>query len=540
MASLFYEDRWLQVWSGDNRDALRQMPEQSVHTVITSPPYYGLREYGTAQWEGGDPDCDHKPSSTGKGTNIPQTKNPGVDYPASAHRGGNPNICGRCGATRIEPTIWGGDPDHEHEWGVYAAPKRSAGGERDYGSSDGAVGRGPAPMLPGSVTCECGAWRGALGLEPTPEEYIEHLVEVFRGVKRVLRDDGICWLNLGDSYNTYAASRSEGNSFSKNHHGEGGLPAVPKGYGLTAKGLKPKDLIGIPWMAAFALRTDGWYLRGDIVWAKPNAMPESVEDRPTRSHEFIFMLTKQPRYFYDHLAVKEPASEATLKALKSRMDSPIMDREYQHDSETRMGKRSPNRVWSDPEAMKRLLAGRNMRDVWNVATVSYPGAHYATFPPKLVEPMIKASTSERGVCPECGAPWMRQTVELGVVTAKGGEPHTTAYGRMTMDQMDDLNGAGETGSGFGITAQETVGWAPTCDHTEPTDVYPDSYLGDALEAGGEKPLDPVPATVLDIFGGSGTLAMVAQQLSRRAILIDLNAEYIEQQMQRNAQVGLGL
>jgi DNA modification methylase len=507
---IVYRDDWLSVYQGDCREALRQLPEKSVQTCITSPPYYGLRAYGTAVWQGGDPDCDHSKATSGRGTNVPQTKNPNVDYPVAPHRGGDPGVCGRCGAVRVEPTIWGGEPDHAHEWGTTLVAKRGSGGEREYGSFDGGVGRGPAVSLPSSQMCPCGAWRGALGLEPTPEMYVEHLVEVFAEVRRVLRDDGLLWLNLGDSYaNDSKWGGATGGKHADALHGE------PVGRTRRYTGLKSKDLIGVPWLVAFALRADGWFLRGDIVWSKPNAMPESVDDRPTRSHEFIFMLAKQAKYFYDGEAVKEPVGEAMIAAARRAPTEP--GRTYQHDEATRFGKTSPNRVWSDPEAVQRLLAGRHKRDVWNVATVSYAGAHYATFPPTLVEPMIKAGSPERGCCAVCGAPWVRAIEVRGVTTAKGGAPHQAEYGRL-MHGLDDLSGEGSTGSGFAIIERETVGWQPNCVHEG----------------------EPVPAVVLDPFGGSGTVGMVAQQLGRRAVLIDLNPQYVEQQMVRNAQVPLGL
>lgn len=524
MAELRYQDDWLHVWNGDCRDAMREMPEHSVHSVITSPPFYGLRDYGTATWTGGDPDCDHKKVASGRGTNIPQTKNPGVDYPIAPHRGGDPNVCVRCGAIRVEPTIWGGDRHHGHVFGAEQTASRGRGPQGDKSTLGGATPEDEVNRLRTlrqGADCECGAWRGALGLEPTPAKYVEHLVEVFREVWRVLRPEGVAWLNLGDSYVSTAGSlryTTGSKDYDELNEGDGRLLNSERiRFGKAERGnLKSKDLIGVPWMAAFALRDDGWYLRSDIVWAKPNAMPESVEDRPTRSHEFIFMLTKQRHYFYDHIAVKEPVGEAMIAAAKRKPTEP--GKTYQHDEETRFGKTSPNRVWSDPAAVQRLLAGRNKRDVWEVATVSYPGAHYATFPPKLVEPMILASTSGGGVCSECGAPYKRVTEDVGVTTAKGGQPHDAEYGRV-MHGMDDLTGNGTTGDGFAIIERETIGWAPTCEHA---------------------PEQAVPATVLDPFGGSGTVAMVAQQHGRKAVLIDLSDDYIEQQMVRNRDIPLGL
>lgn len=511
MASVHYSDDWLTVWQGDCRDALRQMPEKSVHTVITSPPYYGLRSYGTGTWDGGDPECEHEKVASGRGTNIPQTKNPNVSYPIGPHRGGNPNECVRCGAIKVEPTVWGGDASHEHEWGseIPGVNRGGSGTPTDKNNRGEGYARGETR---GNL-CECGAWRGALGLEPTAEIYIQHLVEVFSEVWRVLRDDGVLWLNLGDSYaggGGYSPNAPSNQNGSKQSTQHGAIAGRIKSQG----DVKNKDLIGIPWMAAFALRSAGWYLRQDIVWNKPNAMPESVEDRPSRSHEFIFMLTKSARYFFDHLAVKEPASEATIKAVTARMKDPVEDREYQHDSDTRMGKRSPNRVWSDPEAMKRLLAGRNIRDVWTIPTVSYPGAHFATFAPKLVEPMIKASTSEDGVCSECGAQSERVVEKsfVGRVRERSGGGLGTAI-RREPQGLAPVDGEFQEGAIY-----ETVDWRTPCGHDVPRS----------------------RAVVLDPFGGSGTVAMVAQQFSRKAVLVDLNPEYLDQQLLRNAQVVLGL
>ena len=227
------------------------LASKSVHTIVTSPPYYGLRDYGTAKWEGGDSECDH----------IQGLDNPRSSRPAGRFHGGDDkfittpykDVCGKCGAIRIDEQI---------------------------------------------------------GLEQTPDEYIANLVTVFRECKRILRDDGTLWVNIGDSYsgsgNGSGDYREDGASISKNDAKYGThKPGTPNG-------LKPKDLIGIPWMLAFALRADGWYLRQDIIWAKPNPMPESVKDRCTKSHEYIFLLSKSARYYYDNEAVKDSAKDSTI------------------------------------------------------------------------------------------------------------------------------------------------------------------------------------------------------------------------------------
>lgn len=235
---------------------------------------------------------------------------------------------------------------------------------------------------------------GQIGLEPTPDAYVADLVEVFREVKRVLRNDGVLWLNLGDSYAGYwgdKTAKAEGRRSSADTNGwtnDFNMNARPDFHtAFDTSGVKPKDLVGIPWMVAFALRADGWYLRSDIIWNKPNPMPESVTDRCTKSHEYIFMLTKSERYYYDAEAIKEPSTESTLERGKYawrgkvKIDDDGVERRAQPDPTEQMGER-----WA-PE-------NRNKRDVWTVATQPCAEAHFATFPPKLIEPMILAGTKE--------------------------------------------------------------------------------------------------------------------------------------------------
>jgi len=358
VVTIHYQDDWLTVYHGDCKAVMAEMEPESVHCVVTSPPYWGLRDYGTP---------------------------------------------------------------------------------------------------------------GQLGLEPTPEEYVANLVAVFREVRRVLRADGTVWLNLGDSY-TSGGRKTRDPGQSKIH------PALENWTGGRADnpaGLKPKDLVGIPWRVAFALQADGWYLRSDIIWSKPNPMPESVTDRPTKSHEYIFLLSKSPRYYFDADAVAEGVTDSTV----ARLSQPTLDSQAGSD-------RVPGKTNGPMKAVGKLTGGaysppgqaphsnarsdhmngtprndgdrwrtidggvaergsRNIRTVWTVATQPYAGAHFATFPPKLIEPCIKAG------CPEGGI-------------------------------------------------------------------------------------------VLDPFAGSGTTGMVAQFLSRRAVLIDLSLDYLGQLMRRNADIPLGI
>jgi DNA modification methylase len=314
-----FNDDHLTVYIGDCREIMASLPAESVHCVVTSPPYWGLRDYGVA---------------------------------------------------------------------------------------------------------------GQLGLEPAPEEYVANMVAVFREVRRVLRDDGTVWLNLGDSY-------AGGGGFSPNAPSNLAGAKQTTQHGAKEGGIKPtgwikaKDLVGIPWRVAFALQADGWYLRSDIIWAKPNPMPESVTDRPTKAHEYVFLLTKSARYYFDADAVREPVTESSV----ARLAQPGLP--TQIGSDRVPGKTNGNmKAVGDP-------SGRNLRSVWTIATQPYPGAHFATFPEKLVEPCVKAG------CPPDGV-------------------------------------------------------------------------------------------VLDPFAGSGTVGRVANRLGRRAVLIDLSADYIDQAMMRNAQAPLGL
>lgn len=221
---------------------------------------------------------------------------------------------------------------------------------------------------------------GQIGLEQTPEEYIAAMVEVFRCVWDVLADDGTLWLNIGDSYNAYKANTG-GTKFA----GFRNQPEHrPKGYGLEVKSLKNKDLIGIPWMLAFALRADGWYLRQDIIWHKPNPMPESVRDRCTKAHEYIFLLSKSERYYFDHEAMREDTGRTYTRKASGYKD--------QHIYGVQDGRRGLGFATKDITTV-----GRNRRSVWTVTTKPYKGAHFATFPPDLIEPCILAGSKPDGI-----------------------------------------------------------------------------------------------------------------------------------------------
>ena len=224
------------------------------------------------------------------------------------------------------------------------------------------------------------------GMENTPAEFVENLVKVFREVKRVLRDDGTVWLNLGDSYYNYRPGRKKQSLIKQTvNNTNQDLPQELARRANKIDGLKEKDLVGIPWRVAFALQADGWYLRQDIIWSKPNPMPESVQDRCTKSHEYIFLLSKNPKYYFDNEAIKEDAvSDKDLGILRSRKQA-----ELNH----------PSIIKRQEIGIDSTNAGdgkRNKRSVWTITTKPFKGAHFATFPPDLIEPCILAGCPEGG------------------------------------------------------------------------------------------------------------------------------------------------
>ncbi len=351
---------------------------------------------------------------------------------------------------------------------------------------------------------------GQIGLEKTPEEYITKMVEVFREVKRVLRDDGTLWLNIGDCY---AAT----------HKGTRGMSSIqPTNAGsrfhnstFQLDGLKPKDLVGIPWRLAFALQADGWYLRSDIIWSKPNPMPESVTDRPTKAHEYIFLLTKKAKYFYDADAVREECKPESIDRMRYTFN--------------------PNQEGKYPSGAKQTFkqdqfchpAGRNRRTVWEIATQPTPEAHFATFPEALVEPCIKAGTSERGCCPKCGAPWVR-VVEKGEPLegqrAACGADSTGGYSGTSHKYLKQDALGKQTYTGFNARWKEK--------QQNASDVKRRILEGMRERISDWHPscscsADVIPCTVLDPFGGSGTVAKVARDLNRSSVIIELNAEYVK-------------
>lgn len=369
---------------GNAVDALKTLPDESVDCCVTSPPYYALRDYGTGHWEGGDPNCDHaeaKISTRFDRTMTEKSKvqknNKGTDmkrYKA---------VCPKCGAVRVDEQI---------------------------------------------------------GLEQTPEEFIDRLVEVFHEVKRVLKPTGTLWVNIGDSY---WGSGSRGFDFTNvftekskvqmNNKGTVDLSELPKLKGNVGV-YKDKDLIGIPWMLAFALRADGWTLRQDIIWNKLSTMPESITDRCTKSHEYIFLLSKGKKYFFDHKAIQEEAK-------------------YAGDDR---GARTDNRRGTNMNSVSGATGEfRNKRDVWSVSNsagyTDEDGAHYATYCEKLIEPCIYAG------CPVGGTVLdpFNGTGTTGVVALKSGRNYigidlNEKYIAMADRRLDRIDSQGDLFAELGL------------------------------------------------------------------------------------------
>ena len=354
---------------------------------------------------------------------------------------------------------------------------------------------------------------GQLKLEETTEAYISNMVLVFREVWRVLRDDGTLWLNLGDSYAGVAGNaRGEGAGGGQERVKSMGFGALPKRKDLEG-GLKHKDLAGIPWRVAFALQADGWYLRQDIIWHKPNPMPESVADRCTKAHEYIFLLTKSAKYFYDSEAVKERgAMVAGDSAGSSQRDTQETHGLGGGNSGINLAKQK-----LAAELQEKGYSTRNKRSVWTVTTKPFRGAHFATFPPDLIEPCILAGTSENGQCPKCGKSWKRIMEKIGVSTYEKMGGKNGGYKKMREESMR----RGETGVGdtrdsngnivwYEATPKKFMGWQPDCVCR----------------------LDPIASVVLDPFSGAGTTGLVAVQHGRRYIGIELNPDYLEMSRKR--------
>lgn len=316
------------IYHGDCLEILKTFPDNCIQCCVTSPPYWGLRDYQTAIWEGGKENCDHIES-------FNKHKGERKDRDQEGYKKQYKNICKKCGAIRIDKQI---------------------------------------------------------GLEKTPEEYVEKLVEVFNEVKRVLKDDGTLWLNLGDTYMSSGSStRHYGYIDPIYQQGRKIKFDEPQSYPHPI--IKPKDLVGIPWMVVFALRNNGWFLRQDIIWNKINCLPESVKDRCVKSHEYVFLLSKNSKYYFDYKAIQEPANYDGRKDILHKGGTKYMNLILPNFKTSTLTYREHKR-WNQDEDGNYV---RNKRSVWSVPTQPLKNKHYATFPEKLIEPMILAGCPKDGI-----------------------------------------------------------------------------------------------------------------------------------------------
>ena len=380
-------------------DVLDAVPDASVQSIVTSPPYWGLRDYGCAP----------------------------IDWPAVEYA-----------------PIW------------YLPPVRVE------------------------------AMRCALGLEPDVASFIAHMVLVFRGLRRVLRDDGTCWVNLGSSYAT-GTNAPRGASVERDGQDKpAGWTNRCQDTRRSPEGLAAKQFVHQPSLLALALQADGWFWRSETIWEKPSPMPSSVTDRPTVSHEQVLLFAKSPRYFYDATAIREPDSgQPAGNGLAGRQGGA-------RNTVVRGGIGSTE-PWQPG-------AGRNARTVWKIPAAPFKGAHFATFPPELARRCILAGTSERGACAACGAPWERVTSKQSV-----GPVWNQRGARTGAHKVGDLEeGRGKFAERYCVRI-DTTGWKPSC-----------GCVGAAV----------VPCTVLDPFGGSGTTGAVAKTHGRVAVLCEAQPEYL--------------
>lgn len=511
----------------DVREGLALLASDSIHCVATSPPYWGLRDYGTS------------------------------------------------------PSIWGGIPNCTHTWSYdKTVRKGNTNGRGDLGSALTSVDsiKTLAPGIANDhgdthkqyrddkyATCSnCGAWLGQLGHEPSPDLYVEHMVDVFREIRRVLRHDGTVWLNIGDSYNSGASGSIRGSTLTGGQDYQFKSKSNRFGRKITDS-VKPKDLVGIPWRVALALQADGWWLRNDIIWRKENPLPSPVRDRLSCTYEHVFLLTKSPKYFFDLDAIRVPhtfgdySSEGVFVPKQNWLSEDAPDRKMlqtegqlgtyagpprrfgrgqYHPSGKNPGDhwRLEDDVWATMPSETRvaILETRVKEledclqrfsapgDVWDLPTQPFHGSHFAVWPMAIPERCIRAGTSEHGCCSICGAPWERITHRRD---AQGNAAPSGGLKAITSQETREAGGIGRLDGGRRSADQSTFhnnprkrvaplrnprGWAPSCTCNA----------------------ELVRCKVLDPFSGSATTGRVALRLNRDYIGLDLNESYLSMAVAR--------
>jgi DNA modification methylase len=433
------------IFQGDVLEVLKTFPNDSVHTCVTSPPYYALRSYDTATWDGGDPTCDHKAAKQKsrydyslKSSPIQDSKRTGTDAPILD------DVCPTCGAIKKDLQI---------------------------------------------------------GLEKTPVEFIDKLTEIFEEVRRVLHPSGTCWIVISSSYNGSGKGSSSGGVGPKSKLQTSSIGSYSIKTATRLKTYKPKDMIPIPWLLGIALQKSGWWLRDDIIWSKTSCMVSSVTDRCTKSHEYILMLSKSRKYYFDNDAIREPYTTKNPEKMFGKV--PKNSKAARIDEVAPLqGKLvtqgcTPDSIWSH--------GGKNKRSVWTVGPYQLKELHYATYSPHLISPCVLAGSSEYGACAKCNAPYKRVLEKSITFHSGSGKSGNKPKGKYEGTEQAE-SGSYDIRMGPHVSTK-TVSWIPTCKCGEDTGV--------------------VPCIVLDPFMGSGTTALVSKKHGRNYVGIELSQKYIE-------------
>lgn len=452
---------------------LNELPADSVHCMVTSPPYYRLRNYKT------------------------------------------------------EPQIFGGYPECGHEWDEHVSAKTS-GSKQGSTLEHVSEGTQNAQATRGNIvswTCSlCGAYKGELGWEPTPDIYIRNLVSVFAACHRVLRPDGVLWVNIADSF--AAGGHGHGGGSRSEAYGHSDLTGGYQGRKPPACwNLKKKDMMLIPHRMIIALQEFGWYVRMENIWNKPNPMRSSATDRTTLAHEYVFQLTKSEHYYFDAFAISTPVKTDTIARMfrgrnEHKNSGEVVPGQPAHSFlEARPNESHLAKLFTDENC-----ARANRLSVWTIPASNFRDAHFATFPPELAKLCIMSSTSDVGCCAQCGAPYERM-IERGepdrsAQQACGGDADGLYFGEAEKDYSE--GGAQDPSATkarilAGMVVKRTSGWKATC------------MCGTKAKK---------PCVVLDPFTGSGTVGEVCMDTKRDFIGIDLQADYTEMQKRRTAQPSL--
>ena len=449
---MYYEDSHIKVYNKSCTD-MSELEDNSIQCCVTSPPYWGLRKYD-----------------------------------------GNQGL------------IWGGDKNCQHEWGKGIIRKDRGAAKGKTAQVGNQINEISGVSTEQGNYCQiCGAWKGSYGLEPTPELYVSHSIEILREIKRVLRPDGVVFWNIGDSY--YGGG---GNSSKYNRGPNSIMPQNSKVLfpcisvtNTKHQTIKPKDLCLIPFRVAIAAQEDGWYIRSVIIWNKPNPMPESVKDRPTDAYEHILMMTKSSKYYWDMEAVREEYTEPLNRwggDTFRKSSHKYIDTFEETGDNGGIGKIGATSMFRAGRPVRPDNAGRNLRNVWTFPTQPYPEAHFATFPEALPERCIKAATPEYGCCDKCGKPYER-------IVERRTEKNSWGENKKDFSQYPKEGRCGDVST-------KTLGWKQAC------------------KCENSK---PIPSTVLDTFCGSGTTLWVAKKLGRKAVGYELSEKYCNLIVDRNRQ-----